>query len=180
MFSYWLGLFAKKNLRDVGDGNPGAANLWKALGYRYGAAGVVLDYLKGYLPLVFVMESNNLRGYQIILIALAPILGHAFSPFLQFKGGKAIAVTFGVWSALTGFQAAIVYAVTLALLQILSGIFNKGKTPSPTLDSYLTVLGLFVLPLYLFTVKYPFDYMWIWFGNLLIFLYKNKLFIRRN
>lgn len=50
MFSYWLGLVSKKDLSTVGDGNPGAFNLWKAAGYKLGLAGVFLDFMKGYFP----------------------------------------------------------------------------------------------------------------------------------
>ena len=46
MFSYWLGLIAKKNLKTVGDGNPGALNLWKAAGYKLGIVGIILDFYK--------------------------------------------------------------------------------------------------------------------------------------
>lgn len=104
MFSYWLGKLAKKDITKVGDGNPGAYNLFKSTGFILGSAGLILDYLKGALPLYWTVNSSLFSGFSLIekgIVASAPILGHAFSPFLRFKGGKAIAVSFGVWSALT-------------------------------------------------------------------------------
>lgn len=170
MFSFWLGVIAKKDLKTIGDGNPGAANLWKAAGYKYGVAGIVLDFLKGYLPLVWF--SYFVRGDEIIFLALAPIFGHAFSPFLKFKGGKAIAVTFGVWSALTGFKAAIVYAITLALIQVGGRVFHNGKPVSAKTDSFLILFGMIFLFIYLFLMGYPAPIQWIWFGNFIILFYK--------
>lgn len=183
MFSYWLGLLVNKNITAVGDGNPGAANLWKAAGYKYGTAGMVLDFLKGYLPVAFAMKSLDFTGFKLIPIALAPIIGHAFSPFLKWKGGKAIAVTFGVWSALTEFKASIVYAVILAALKAVFSLIEKRKLPSPEMDSFQTVFGMLLLLIYLYFAGFPFCILWIWLGNMLILLYKNnhhlKLFFKR-
>src|SRR5690606_14820148 len=100
MFSYWLGCLKRRNLREVGDGNPGGVNLLKAVGIGWGLAGIALDFLKGYVPLVLLLWNGAVTGYELVPVAIAPVLGHAFSPFLKFQGGKAIAVTFGVWSAL--------------------------------------------------------------------------------
>ncbi|MEC0229423.1 glycerol-3-phosphate acyltransferase [Paenibacillus alba] len=111
MFSYWLGRIVRTNLKAVGDGNPGALNLWKAAGFRWGIMGIVLDFLKGYLILVLLLGSSRIEGYAMIPVALAPIVGHAFSPFLRGRGGKAIAVTFGVWSALSGFEVSLALAI---------------------------------------------------------------------
>ncbi len=47
-------------------------------------------------------------AFQCILIAIAPVLGHVFSPFLKFRGGKAIAVSLGVWIGLTIWKASLV------------------------------------------------------------------------
>src|SRR6185369_17175691 len=101
-FSAWLahGL-AGAELRQVGDGNPGAANAWKAGGWRVGALALVLDYLKGALPVAVAHFGWHLAGFPLGAVAVAPILGHAFSPFLKFRGGKGLTVTFGAWTGLT-------------------------------------------------------------------------------
>lgn len=71
MFSYWLGKVARKDLRQVGDGNPGAFNLWQSAGYQWGLAGILLDFMKGYVPLVFWLESGMLgRDYGMTLLAV--------------------------------------------------------------------------------------------------------------
>ncbi|GGH77683.1 acyl-phosphate glycerol 3-phosphate acyltransferase [Pullulanibacillus pueri] len=173
MFSYWLGLIARKNLRMVGDGNPGASNLWKSAGYKYGIVGIVLDFLKGYFPLVLLVESHFVSGYLVIPTALAPILGHAFSPFLKFRGGKALAVTFGVWCALTKFEVGLVYAILLAVFLGITLIIKKGQSSSDW-DSLQAILGMLLISVYLYFRHYPSEIRWIGLGNLMIMLYTNK------
>ena len=102
-FSYLLGkLLLHKDIRDFGDGNPGAANAWKAGGAAVGLVAVLLDVLKGLIPLLLVLSLFDMEGISMAFLAVAPVCGHAFSPFLHFRGGKAVAVTYGVWLALTG------------------------------------------------------------------------------
>ncbi|WP_042163196.1 glycerol-3-phosphate acyltransferase [Paenibacillus gorillae] len=174
MFSYWLGLAGKKNLKAVGDGNPGALNLWKASGYRLGIAGVLLDFLKGFVPLFLIIESGYGEGYALIPLALAPILGHAFSPFLRGKGGKAIAVTFGVWTALTSFEGALAYAVILALLAAASRLLSRSNTLSSRADGLQVVSGMLLLSVYLVARAFAPAVLWVWFGNFVILLYTHR------
>lgn len=174
MFSYWLGLIAQKNLKTVGDGNPGALNLWKAAGYKLGVIGIVLDFLKGYLILLFVLGNEKVQGYSIISIALAPIIGHAFSPFLKGKGGKAIAVTFGVWSALSNFEASLAFAVVLAILLSAIKVINKGKSTSTEADGMQVVVGFLLVGIYLYMRDYSSATLWVWLGNFLLLAYTHR------
>jgi glycerol-3-phosphate acyltransferase PlsY len=92
--------FLKKDVTHYGDGNPGAANVFRAGGHKTGILAVLLDVAKG-VPFVFLAHSfAGLDNLPVIVIALCAILGHAFSPFLRWRGGKAIAVTFGALLAL--------------------------------------------------------------------------------
>lgn len=174
MFSYWIGLFMNVNLRQVGDGNPGAFNLWKGAGFKFGLLGVALDFLKGYLPVLLILNAGLVSGYQLIPIALAPIIGHSFSPFLKFNGGKSLAVSFGVWSALTQFRASVSLAVILALLFVVVRVLNKGKGSTSTEDGIQTTAGFLLLSIYLLITKSPVAFIWIWLGNFLILLWKNR------
>ncbi|MCD9020275.1 glycerol-3-phosphate acyltransferase [Cohnella silvisoli] len=174
MFSYWLGRLARTNLKAFGDGNPGALNLWLAAGYKFGIAGIVLDFLKGYVPVLLVMDYGLVEGYGIVPVALAPIVGHAFSPFLRFKGGKAIAVTFGVWSALTRFEVSLIYAIILALLLLLGRALNNGKPVSTSADGFQVVCGMLFVSVYLYTRGFPSAILWFWLGNLLLLAYTHR------
>jgi len=107
-FSVWLGrLFLKEDVRRYGDGNPGAANVFRAGGKTVGLLALILDVTKGALPVGLAYQNMGVRGIPMFLIAMAPILGHVFSPFLSFRGGKAIATALGVWIGLTIWKASL-------------------------------------------------------------------------
>jgi len=98
----WL---LRKDIRDYGDGNPGAANVFRAGGNIIGYLAVFLDVTKG-IPFVLLAHVHfELSNLAVVLIAICAILGHAFSPFLGWRGGKAIAVTFGVLVVLPEYEA---------------------------------------------------------------------------
>jgi acyl phosphate:glycerol-3-phosphate acyltransferase len=174
MFSYWLGLMARQNLKTVGDGNPGAMNLYKAAGIRWGVAGVVLDFMKGYLPVLLLMNHGAVGGYVIVPVAAAPVLGHAFSPFLKFKGGKAIAVTFGVWSALSGFEVSLVYALILALLLVIARLANQGKQSSAESDAFQIVFGMLLVFIYLYVRTFSLEILWCWLAIFVLLVYTHR------
>lgn len=114
MFSLWLGRLALgRDIRAVGDGNPGATNVILAGGAGWGALALLLDVLKGAVPVYLARYVALVSGPGLVLVALAPIFGHAFSPFLGFRGGKAVAVTFGVWMGLTIWEAPSVLGIAL-------------------------------------------------------------------
>lgn len=133
-FSIWIGrLVLGKDITQVGDGNPGAANVWRAGGTRWGVAAVLLDFFKGAVPVALANLVYDIEGPWLALIAIAPIAGHAFSPFLGFRGGKALAVTFGIWAGLTLWVVPGIlgtfFAISLAVLRpegwaVLTGIFG--------------------------------------------------------
>lgn len=107
-FSLWLGkLFLKVDVRQVGDGNPGAANVFKAGGKVVGILSLLLDVTKAALPVGLAYHNLAIRGVPMFFIAVAPVLGHVFSPFLGFKGGKGLASALGVWIGLTIWKASL-------------------------------------------------------------------------
>ena len=115
-FSLWIGRWVlHRDIRAYGDGNPGAANVFRAGGRLSGCLALVMDVGKG-IPFVILAHSwFELTDVAIMVVALSAILGHAFSPLLGFKGGKAIAVTFGVLSALPQLEMLIVFAILIFL-----------------------------------------------------------------
>jgi len=99
---------AKKDIRKVGDGNPGGANALKAAGLKVGIPAILLDISKAFIP-VYLAQKYGVSGWNLVPVSLAPILGHAFSPILRFHGGKALGTTAGAWLALVGFWAIPIY-----------------------------------------------------------------------
>ncbi len=101
-FSVWLGkLVLHTDIRRYGDGNPGATNVFRAGNFGAGMLAVFLDMLKGAAPVALARYVFDVTGWGLVAVTVAPILGHAFSPFLRFRGGKALAAAFGAWTAHT-------------------------------------------------------------------------------
>jgi acyl phosphate:glycerol-3-phosphate acyltransferase len=101
-FSVWIGRLAlRTDIRGLGDGNPGATNVFRAGGRAWGVLAMLLDVLKAAVPVGIARFGVGIDSWGMALVALAPIAGHAFSPLLGFQGGKALASTVGSWTGLT-------------------------------------------------------------------------------
>lgn len=93
----WIGkTFKGIDIREVGSKNSGATNAYRNLGAKFGIMTLVLDALKGYLPLM-IASRVGVTSVWIVIIGLVAILGHTFSCFLKFKGGKGVATSLGVF-----------------------------------------------------------------------------------
>jgi glycerol-3-phosphate acyltransferase PlsY len=110
-FGYLVGrFFFHTDIRKQGSGNIGAMNALRALGMRGAAVVLLLDALKGFVPTLWALNAFNgfldtpgfPPGGQIIaaLVATGTVLGHCFSPWLRFRGGKGVATSFGAIFAL--------------------------------------------------------------------------------
>jgi len=111
-FSVWLGkIFLGLDVRQFGDGNPGATNVYKAGNKMAGLMALILDISKAAAPVGFSYYNLNIRGVPMFFIAVAPIFGHVFSPFLGFRGGKALATALGMWIGLTIWKVSLPAAV---------------------------------------------------------------------
>ena len=112
-WSVWLGrLFFRVDPRREHDGNPGAANAFRVAGWRLGIAVLLLDFLKGFVPVFIAKWGVQLPDSQLFWVALMPTLGHAFSIFLGLRGGRALAALFGVWAGLTLYELPLVMGGT--------------------------------------------------------------------
>lgn len=101
-FSVWLGKWVlRTDIRRYGDGNPGGTNVLRAGNTGLGLLVIFLDMLKGAVPVALAHYIFAVDGWPLVPVILTPALGHAFSPFLRFRGGKALASIFGAWTALT-------------------------------------------------------------------------------
>jgi glycerol-3-phosphate acyltransferase PlsY len=168
-FSLLLGrLFAHADVRTYGDGNPGATNAWRAGGWPVGMATLLLDYAKGAAPVGLAHFVFGVSGWALIPVALAPVLGHAFSPFLRLRGGKGVAVTFGIWTGLTLGEAPV-------LLGVLLGVFFLIQTA----DAWAVILSMGVFLIHLMLRQVSPILITIWAGNMLILLWKHRAGLRQ-
>ena len=103
MYSYLIPkLFCGVDIVKEGDDhNPGMTNVMRCVSVKLGILCLVLDVAKGFVPVFLAkMYVPDYRHMLFALIIAAPVLGHAFTPILKFKGGKAIATSYGVLLAL--------------------------------------------------------------------------------
>mgnify|MGYP002352247952 CR=1 FL=1 len=125
--SYILGkIFSKKDIRNFGSGNAGATNALRVFGVKIGLLAFLLDLLKG---IIATAIGNHLMGYNGALIAgIFVVVGHNWSIFLKFKGGKGIATSLGVMLYLN-LPTTIVCTVigVLVIAKTTSSMYTVGK-----------------------------------------------------
>jgi glycerol-3-phosphate acyltransferase PlsY len=108
-------LISGQDVRSVGSGNIGAANVSRMAGARVGALVLVADMVKGWVP-VMIGRADSLSAAQLAVVAGVAVLGHDFSIFLRFRGGKGVATTLGVTLALVPICALIAAGAWILLV----------------------------------------------------------------
>lgn len=98
-----------KDLRTLGSGNLGATNLYRTLGWRYALPVALFDMGKGAIPVVVFGPMAGGDELVPLLLGIAALLGHVFSVFVKFRGGKGVATGAGIvlglapWAFLASF-----------------------------------------------------------------------------
>ncbi len=106
------------DLREHGSKNVGATNVTRLLGWRWGAMALLLDALKGLAPTLLLprlVDPSSSRLHLAVGCGIAAILGHMFSCFLKFKGGKGVATSLGVVTVLAPWGALAALGTFIAL-----------------------------------------------------------------
>ena len=117
LYSYWL----PKLLMGIDitalskDKNPGAYNAFQFANSKIGAICLALDILKGFIPIFLAGCYLDVARMWFALVIAAPVIGHAFSPWAHCKGGKAIAVTFGVLLGMYRYSLSFLFLALLLL-----------------------------------------------------------------
>ncbi len=121
-FGYLIGKFKGVDVRKKGSGNIGATNVSRTLGKKWGAVVLLLDAVKGFLPVFFIYYL----GFGTLCVAAGAffaVCGHCFTPFLRFKGGKGVATGLGAFSVVCPkclLLAFLVFVVVFLLRRIVS------------------------------------------------------------
>src|SRR3989441_1721223 len=117
--SYIVGKLGKGiDLREHGSNNLGATNVYRVLGWKYATPVGVIDMVKGAVPVAILGPWSNGPAWFTVALGLAAVLGHIFSPFVRFRGGKGVATAAGMFLALAPLAIVIslaIWAVTLWL-----------------------------------------------------------------
>lgn len=110
---------ARINITQRGSGNIGATNVARELGVKWGLFTLFLDMLKGFVPVAFFVHYVSKMGGNemwVFAVGLSALLGHQFSVFLKFRGGKGVATAVGVYLAISVpacLIAALVFVLTV-------------------------------------------------------------------
>ncbi len=120
--AFLLGKLTKGiDIRKHGSGNVGATNAFRVLGPYIGITVLVLDSLKGVIPTVIIADSILTQNPSFnstilrIILGIAAVLGHSWTVFLQFKGGKGMATSLGVLIGLSLKIATLKYILVLEI-----------------------------------------------------------------
>ena len=147
----WKGV----DIRQYGSGNIGFSNALRVLGWKPAAVVFVGDALKGIVPVV--LGQALLRTWHVphadlwlLLVGLAPILGHSFSVFLRFRGGRAVTTTLGVLIGLC-WQAALVALVSWLVVVAITRYISLGS-----------IVAALSVPTYMFLSGKSRDWLILW------------------
>ena len=103
------------DIRSIGSGNIGATNVLRVMGWKGGVLVLFLDALKGFVPVLLAQLFFAAPG-AAVLAGLAAMLGHTFSPFLRFRGGRGVATGLGVVLALSWQAGLTAFGIALVLM----------------------------------------------------------------
>jgi acyl phosphate:glycerol-3-phosphate acyltransferase len=103
------------DIRAAGSGNIGATNVYRTLGRSVGVLTLVGDCLKGLVP-VLVAKHLGLADQWVAAVGLAAFLGHVYTIFLGFKGGKGVATALGVFLAVSPLAVLVAAGIFAALV----------------------------------------------------------------
>lgn len=122
-------LFRGIDLREHGSRNLGATNLYRVLGWRFALPVALFDAAKGFVPvMLFAPRASPSQLFGLVCGMLA-VLGHVYSLFVRFKGGKGVATAAGVMLALTPLALGVSFAVWFAVVA-LTGYVSLGSITS--------------------------------------------------
>lgn len=189
------------DIREYGSGNIGSTNAIRVLGKKVGYLVFLCDVLKGMLVIIIlkILDSTGVwtTPIEFIFYGAAAILGHSFSIFLEFKGGKAVATSLGVVLILTPIPAIaclIIFAIILyttgyvslastgaTLTVVISTwiLYAVGYEATNVIDYFISTPGLLTTSLYtiisaLIFIKHTKNYKRLLAGTESSFKKKNK------
>ena len=119
-FGFIVGKLNHIDIRKFGSGNIGATNISRKLGIKGFLIVGILDFLKSYLFILFIFSLPQISLIQKLIISLSPILGHIFSLFLKFKGGKGVSCAYGLLAAIFGWKFILIWFTIWLIILITS------------------------------------------------------------
>lgn len=159
--SYWVGrAFHGLDLREHGSGNLGATNAFRVLGWKSALPVILVDVAKGWLPVWLFADLAGVAFPWALAFGTAAIVGHMFSVWVGFKGGKGMATSAGVflalapWAVLAGFLIWLAVALVTGYVSLASVVVSAALPPlvwgtphqgGSTLVAFSAALAAFVI-----------------------------------
>jgi glycerol-3-phosphate acyltransferase PlsY len=127
----------KVDIKKVGNGNPGAGNVFREVGVAWGILTFILDAAKAVIPMLVADRLFNLNLFWTGITGLSAVVGHCYSIFLGFKGGKGVASSGGVLIYLFP-KFSIIAIIAFFLIQ------KSPRNPKIILPIFTVALGLWL------------------------------------
>lgn len=160
--------FLKVNLASIGDGNPGTFNVGRVGGAKWAILAFALDCSKAAVPVGLSYVVLGIQGWEIIPIALAPIIGHKYPLFFGFKGGKAIAAAAGAWVGIAQWEV-----ITIGSLLLLFWYFSVENS------AWATQFMTWSLLPYLYLTNKPAIWLYAMLATVLILAWTHQADLRQ-
>lgn len=144
--------FYKIDLREHGSGNIGTTNTFRILGKKAGIVVLILDLLKGAIPVSVAMLVSTDVDFPVVIFGVVAAIGHVYSIFLKFKGGKAVATGGGAILAANPIIFLVLIATFLITLKI---------------SKYVSLSSVFAAIALIISVMFTGDLFMIGFGIIL-------------
>lgn len=143
-------IFFRIDIRQCGSGNIGATNVFRTLGVIPGILVLIIDFIKGFICTQYVstLLISNLQNIEIlrIICGMCSIIGHNWTIFLNFKGGKGVATSIGVFLALTPVELGI-SSIVFLLVVLITRYVSLGSIVSSI--AFLILILIFKKSLYI-------------------------------
>ncbi len=111
------------SIRKLGSGSTGATNVTRTLGWGWGVLVGVLDFFKGFLPVLLALRLYS-ENWQVFVVSVLSVIGHIFPVWLNFKGGKGVATLFGILGAFFGLPIFLTFLLVWYGVVRLVGIMS--------------------------------------------------------
>lgn len=155
------------DIREYGSGNPGTANVYRVAGPLAGALTLLVDAFKGYLPVILAHHLYPGKPTAMMLCGAAAIIGHDWTVFLRFRGGKGVATSAGVFAAMMPKSTAC------AAILFFAGYMTTGHI------SIGSMAAASALPLFNIFFGVPASFTWMSTAAAVLILYKHIPNIKR-